>query len=93
MRKIELSHKSGNSTINEFFKRADAHNLMWPVPDSATNESISQCFIHKEQMICLCSRHSQIMNLFIKIWLKEPIIIPFYGKNTAPKQEMLPSIY
>ena len=40
MRKMELSLKSHHSTISEFFKRADACNLTWPVPDGTTNESI-----------------------------------------------------
>ena len=40
MRKMELSLKSHHSTIGEFFKRADANNLTWPVPVGATNESI-----------------------------------------------------
>ena len=40
MRKMELSLKSHNSTISEFFKRADARNLTWPVPEGTTNESI-----------------------------------------------------
>lgn len=40
MRKMELSLKSHHSTISEFFKRADARNLTWPVPDGTTNEYI-----------------------------------------------------
>lgn len=40
MRKMELNLKSHHSTISEFFKRAGARNLTWPVPDVTTNESI-----------------------------------------------------
>ena len=40
MRKIELSLQSSHHTIKEFFERADANGLSWPVADGTTNASI-----------------------------------------------------